>query len=61
VAVIKRINAEVQVLCGAGITRGEDATAAIKLGTRGVLVSSGVVKSPNPSHVLTELAEAIRT
>jgi len=59
VGLIKRINPEVVVLCGAGITRGEDVSAALRLGTEGVLVASGVVKAKDPYKVLLEFAEAI--
>ena len=55
---IKRINKDVIVLCGAGITCGEDVFSAIKLGSSGVLVASGVVKSSNWKNVLLEFAEA---
>lgn len=59
VELIKRINPEVVVLCGAGITRGEDVSAALRLGTEGVLVASGVVKAKDPYKVLLEFAEVI--
>jgi len=59
VELIKRINPEVVVLCGAGITRGEDVSAALRLGTEGILVASGVVKAKDPYKVLLEFAEAI--
>ena len=59
VELIKRINPDVVVLCGAGITRGEDVAAALRLGTEGVLVASGVVKAKDPYKVLLEFAEAI--
>lgn len=55
---IKRVNPEVMILCGAGITRGEDVSQALKLGTKGVLVASGVVKARKPSEVLLEFARA---
>jgi len=56
---VKSINPDVVMLCGAGITKGEDVTAALKLGTMGVLVASGVVKAKDPRKVLMEFAEAI--
>ncbi|UCG36212.1 MAG: triose-phosphate isomerase [Candidatus Bathyarchaeota archaeon] len=58
---VRKVNPDVNVLCGAGITQGEDVTAALKLGTKGVLVASGVVKTKEPERVLTEFAEAIHT
>jgi len=56
---VKRINSDVVVLCGAGITNGEDVSAALRLGTEGVLVASGVVKAKDPYKVMLEFAEAI--
>jgi len=59
VELVKRINPDVVILCGAGITRGEDVVAALRLGTEGVLVASGVVKAKDPYKVLLEFAESI--
>jgi len=59
VELVKRVNAKVVVLCGAGITAGEDVAAALKLGTEGVLVASGIVKAKDPYIVLHEFAEAM--
>jgi triosephosphate isomerase len=55
---IREINSKVVILCGAGITSGEDVRAALKLGTQGVLVASGVVKAKNQSAAIEELAQA---
>lgn len=60
VKIIFRINPKVKVLCGAGITSGEDVKKAIELGTKGILVASGVVKLKNPRKVLIEFAKAIQ-
>ncbi|MEN3035292.1 MAG: triose-phosphate isomerase [Candidatus Methanosuratincola sp.] len=57
VRLIKELSGEAHVLCGAGITSGEDVSAAIKLGAEGVLVASGIVKSTNPIKALADLAE----
>jgi triosephosphate isomerase len=59
VKLVKRVNPKVIVLCGAGITTGEDVKAALKLGTQGVLVASGIVKAKDPYRVLQEFAEAV--
>jgi triosephosphate isomerase len=59
VALVKHVNPCVVTLCGAGITKGEDVTAALKLGTMGVLVASGIVKAKDPKKVLMEFAAAI--
>jgi len=61
VEAVKRINPEVTVLCGAGITNGEDVAAALNLGTEGVLVASGIVKAEDPYKVMTEFAEASKS
>lgn len=59
VDLVKRMNPDVVILCGAGITSGEDVAAALRLGTEGVLVASGVVKAKDPYKVLLEFAESI--
>ena len=56
--VVKKVNPEVTILCGAGITSGSDVTAALKLGTKGVLVASGIVKAKEPYKVLLDFAQA---
>lgn len=58
VELVKQVNPNIVVLCGAGITRGEDVVAALKLGAEGVLVSSSVVKAKDPYKVLSEFAGA---
>ncbi|MEM2087653.1 MAG: triose-phosphate isomerase [Thermoproteota archaeon] len=58
VNIVSKVNPQVKVICGAGITTGEDVYAALKLGTVGVLLASGVVKSKDPKKVLQEMAEA---
>ena len=59
VDLVKSINPNLLILCGAGITSGEDVAAALRLGTEGVLVASGVVKAKDPYKVLLEFAESI--
>ncbi|NIR87195.1 triose-phosphate isomerase [Candidatus Bathyarchaeota archaeon] len=56
---VKRINPDVVVLCGAGLTMGKDVAAALRLGTEGIVVASGVVKAKSPHKVLLEFAQAI--
>jgi len=57
---VREINKKVVILCGAGISHGEDVEAALRLGTQGVLVASGIVKAKDPDRVLREFAEATR-
>ncbi|MFP4175164.1 MAG: triose-phosphate isomerase [Halobacteriales archaeon] len=46
---------DVPVLCGAGITSGDDVDAARELGAEGVLVASGVVKAESPRDAMLDL------
>ena len=59
VKLVKQINPDVVILCGAGITRADDVAAALELGTEGVLVASGVVKAKDPYKVLLEFTEKL--
>ncbi len=58
VRLVRGINPNVVVLCGAGISHGTDVAAALGLGTQGVLVASGIVKAKDPYMVTHEFAEA---
>jgi len=60
VRLVREINPKVVILCGAGISHGEDVAAALRLGTQGVLVASGVVKAKDPYTVLCQFAEATK-
>jgi len=60
VKLVKQVNSKVTILCGAGISHGEDVAAALKLGTQGVLVASGIVKAKDPYAVMREFADASR-
>ncbi|VVB89073.1 Triosephosphate isomerase [uncultured archaeon] len=59
VAAVMKINPEVKILCGAGISRGEDVAAAVELGTSGVLLASGVIKAKDPRAALIDLVGKI--
>jgi len=56
VEIINRINSKVIPLCGAGITNSGDVKKALELGTKGILVASGVVKATSPEKILEEMA-----
>ena len=49
----------VPVLCGAGISTGDDLSAAKRLGAEGVLLASGVAKADDPRAALEALVEPI--
>ena len=59
VSKVKAINPDVSVLCGAGISTGEDMAAAIELGAEGVLLASGIIKAENPKDALLDLVSKI--
>ena len=56
---VKAINKNVKVLCGAGISTGEDMQQALELGAEGVLLASGIVKADNPKDALLDLVSKI--
>lgn len=56
---VRKINDRVTIICGAGISRGEDVTAALRLGTKGVLLASGVVLAEKPADILEEMAKGL--
>ncbi|MGQ9530965.1 MAG: triose-phosphate isomerase [Candidatus Bathycorpusculaceae bacterium] len=58
---VREVNPKVTILCGAGISHGEDVAVALKLGTQGVLVASGIVKAKDPYKILREFAETMKT
>ena len=60
IQLIRKVNSEVLVLCGAGISYGEDVAVALKLGTQGVLVASAIVKAKDPYSILREFADATK-
>lgn len=60
IKLVREINSRVTILCGAGISHGEDVVAAEKLGTQGVLVASGIVKAKDPYVFLREFADAMK-
>ena len=60
VKLVKEVNPKVTVLCGAGISHGEDVAAALRLGTQGVLVASSIVKAKDQYRILREFAEATK-
>ncbi|MBE0516158.1 MAG: triose-phosphate isomerase [Methanophagales archaeon] len=57
---VKRVDDACVVLCGAGVTNGEDVRAAIELGADGVLLASGVVKAQDPRAALIDLVEGLK-
>jgi triosephosphate isomerase len=60
IQLVREVNGKVVILCGAGISHGEDVHAALRLGTQGVLVASGIVKAKDAYAIMLEFAEATR-
>ncbi|MEW6222398.1 MAG: triose-phosphate isomerase [Candidatus Hadarchaeota archaeon] len=56
---IKRVNPKVEVLCGAGITTGDDIIKAIQLGTKGVLLASGIVLAKDQRAAIEDMVRAL--
>lgn len=60
IKLVREVNPTVTILCGAGVSNGEDVAVALRLGTQGVLVASAVVKAKDPYRVLMEFAKKIK-
>lgn len=58
VKLVRKVNTDAILLCGAGISHGEDVAVALKLRTQGVLVASAIVKAKDPYSILREFADA---
>ena len=58
---VKRVNPKVHVICGAGITKGEDVAVALDLGMVGVGVGRTIIKAPDPFSVMMGLAQALKS
>ncbi len=55
VAAAAAVDEDVEVLCGAGISTGDDVVSAGDLGAKGVLLASGVAKADDPKAALEDL------
>jgi len=60
VEAVKMMEPDVGVLCGAGISRGEDLKAALELGSVGVLLASGIIRAKDQRRALEDLLSGIR-
>jgi triosephosphate isomerase len=59
VEAVGEVDDSMPVLCGAGISTGEDVESARDLGASGVLLASGVAKADEPKNVLRDLVAPI--
>ena len=56
---VRAIYKNIKVLCGAGITTGDDMKAAMDLGADGVLLASGIIKAESPKDALLDLVSKL--
>ena len=56
---VKLAKNSTKLLCGAGIVSGKDVTRAKKLGSKGILVASGIVKAKNWEKIIEEFSRAL--
>ena len=56
---IKSAKNNTKLLCGAGIVSGEDVTKAIELGSKGILVASGIIKHRDWNKIISEFAKSM--
>ena len=56
---VKSAKNSTKLLCGAGIVSGNDVTRAKQLGSKGILVASGIVKAKNWEKIIEEFSRAL--
>ena len=57
--VVNNSKNKTKLLCGAGIVSGEDVAKAIELGSKGILVASGIIKAKDWNKIISEFAKAL--
>jgi triosephosphate isomerase (TIM) len=58
-SVVNSSKNKTKLLCGAGIVSGEDVTKSLELGSKGILVASGIIKAKNWNKIISEFAKAL--
>ena len=56
---VKSAKNNTKLLCGAGIVSGEDVSKAIELGSKGILVASGIIKAKDWDKIISEFAKSM--
>lgn len=56
---VKSANNKTELLCGAGIVSGQDVVKALELGSKGILVASGIIKAKNWAKIIEEFSKAM--
>ena len=59
VTAVNAADNKAKLLCGAGIVSGEDVAKAKELGSKGILVASGIIKAKDWNKIITEFAKSI--
>jgi triosephosphate isomerase len=58
-SIVNNSKNKTKLLCGAGIVSGEDVAKAIELGSKGILVASGIIKAKDWNKVISEFSKAL--
>ena len=58
-SIVNNSKNKTKLLCGAGIVSGEDVAKAIELGSKGILVASGIIKAKDWNKAISEFAKAL--
>jgi len=61
VQAVKSSKNSTKLLCGAGIVSGEDVSRAKELGSKGILVASGIVKAKNWEKIISEFCKGLKS
>ena len=56
---VKSAKNKSKLLCGAGIVSGDDVQKAMELGSKGILVASGIIKAKNWEKIMSEFAKSM--
>ena len=61
VQAVKSARNSTKLLCGAGIVSGQDVSKAKELGSKGILVASGIVKAGNWEKIISEFCKGLKS
>ena len=56
---VNSANNKTHLLCGAGIISGQDVAKALELGSKGILVASGIIKAKDWTKIIEEFSKAM--
>ena len=59
VIAVKSAKNNTKLLCGAGIVSGDDVAKASELGSKGILVASGIIKAQSWEKIISDFAKAL--